>query len=88
VTEAAPIASAVYDDPAVREALQSLISSMGARGDAGVNAGGPDRQSSACARRISDNCHAPSISGILPYIIEDVKGSTVGEEGCTLKIGG
>jgi hypothetical protein len=52
--EAAATVSAVDDDPSLREALQSLIQIYsGARGDVGVDAGGPDRQPSECARRIS-----------------------------------
>jgi FixJ family two-component response regulator len=89
MTEAAAIVSAVDDDPSLREALQSLIRSIGLRvatfgsTQEVLTGNRPNAPGGSVA-----NCQALSISGILPGIIEDVKGSTVGEEGCTLKIGG
>jgi FixJ family two-component response regulator len=89
MTEAAAIVSAVDDDPSLREALQSLIRSIGLR----VATFGSTQEVLTGKRPNTPggsvaNCHALSISGILPYIIEDVKRPMVGEEGCTLKIGG
>ena len=84
MTEAAAIVSAVDDDPSLREALQSLIRSIGSRvatfgsTQEVLTGNRPNAPGGSVA-----NCHAPSISGILPCIIEDVKGSMVGEEGRT-----
>lgn len=84
MTEAAATVSAVDDDPSLREALQSLIRSIRARvatlesTQEVLTGNRPNAPGGSVA-----NCHAPSISGILPNIIEEVKGSMVGEEGRT-----
>jgi FixJ family two-component response regulator len=91
MTEATAIVSAIDDHPSPREALQSLIRSMGLGFRVAtfestqeiLTGNRPNAPGGSVA-----NCHSPSISGILAGIIEDVKGSTVGEQGCTLKIGG
>src|SRR6266850_5466957 len=84
MTEAAAIVSVVDDDPSLREALQSLIRSIGFRvatfgsTEEVLTGNRPNALGGSVA-----NCHAPSISGILLCIIEEVKGSMVGEEGRT-----
>jgi FixJ family two-component response regulator len=84
MTEAAAIVFVADDDPALREALPSLIRSIGWRvatlGSTWevLTGNRPNASGGSVA-----NCHAPSISGILPCIIADVKGSMVGEEGRT-----
>jgi hypothetical protein len=76
------MASAVDDDPAVREALQRLIRSIRWRvaafgsTPAALTGNRPNAPGGSVA-----NCQLPSISGILPYIIQGVKGSTVGRKG-------
>src|SRR5262245_23733196 len=66
MTEAAAIVSAVDGDPSLREALQSLIRSMGWH----VTPLGrtPDVLTGNCPNALCGSvaiCHAPSISGIL-----------------------
>ena len=82
MTEAAAIVSAVDGDPSLREALQSLIRSMGWH--VAPLAWTPEvltgNRPNALYGSV-ENCHAPSISGILAYIIEEAKGSTVGGKG-------
>jgi FixJ family two-component response regulator len=82
--EAAAIVSAVDDDLSLGEALQSLIRSIGWRvatfGSAQEVLTG--NRPNALVGSVA-NCHAPPISGILPCIIADVKGSMVEEEGRT-----
>ena len=78
MTEAVAISSAVDDDPLLREALQSLIRSIRARvatlesTQEVLTGNRPNAPGGSVA-----HCHAP------PYIIEEVKGSMVGEEGRT-----
>ena len=70
MTEAAAIASAVDDDPAVREALPSLIRSIGWRVTTiGSTPEVPTGNRPNAPGRSVANCHAPSIYDILPSII-------------------
>jgi hypothetical protein len=82
MTEAATIASAVDDDPAVREALQSLIRSIGWR--AVIFGSTPEvltgNRPHAPGGSVA-NCQSPPICDILRYIIIGVKGLTVGGKG-------
>jgi FixJ family two-component response regulator len=70
MTEAAAIVSAIDDDPSLRQAHQSLIRCIGLRvatlgSTPEVLTGNrPNAPGGSVA-----NCHAPSISGILPYTI-------------------
>jgi FixJ family two-component response regulator len=89
MTEAAASVCAVDDDPSLREARQRLIRSMGLR--VATWGSTPEvltgKRPNAPGGSVA-HCHAPSLFDILAGIIEDVTGSTGGEEGCTLKIGG
>jgi hypothetical protein len=84
MTEAAATVSAVDDDPSLQEARQRLIRSMGLR----VATWGSTPEVLTGKRPNTPGgsvayFHAPSLSDILPSIINGVTGSTVGEEGRT-----
>jgi hypothetical protein len=82
MTEAATIASAVDDDPSLREALQSLIRSIGWRVATFGSTSSvlTDNRPNAPGGSVA-YCHSPSLSDILPSIINGVKRSTVEGKG-------
>jgi FixJ family two-component response regulator len=84
MTEAAAIVFVVDDDLSVREALPSLIRSIGwCVATFGSTPEVPTGNRPNAPGGSVANCHAPSIYGILPSVTEDVKGSMVREAGRT-----